>query len=100
MVTHYWQTGLPPRLVTSGLTTLILPSMDSSLLITSATELISLIVNLALLYPAAAFAPKIKVLNSNANVRKVLTQLINGTFNDDTEIFRDLYDSLINSFPR
>ena len=35
------------------------------------------------------------IFNSNANVRKVLTQLINGTFNDDTEIFRDLYDSLI-----
>ena len=24
----------------------------------------------------------------------MLTQLINGTYNDDTEIFRDLYDSL------
>ncbi len=35
------------------------------------------------------------IFNSNANVRKVLTQLINGTFNDDTEIFRDIYDSLI-----
>ena len=39
-------------------------------------------------YPADIF-------NSNANVRKVLTQLINGTFHEDTEIFRDLYDSLI-----
>lgn len=39
-------------------------------------------------YPADIF-------NSNANVRKVLTQLINGTFHDDTELFRDLYDSLI-----
>ena len=39
-------------------------------------------------YPADIF-------NSNANVRKVLTQLINGTFHDDTEIFRDIYDSLI-----
>ncbi|MGN0154215.1 MAG: glycogen/starch/alpha-glucan phosphorylase [Lachnospiraceae bacterium] len=35
------------------------------------------------------------IFNSNANVRRVLTQLINGTFNEDTEIFRDLYDSLI-----
>ncbi len=35
------------------------------------------------------------IFNSNANVRKVLTQLINGTFHEDTEIFRDLYDSLI-----
>ena len=34
------------------------------------------------------------VFNNNQNVRKVLTQLINGTYNDDTEIFRDLYDSL------
>ncbi len=39
-------------------------------------------------YPADIF-------NSNYNVRKVLTQLINGTFHKDTEIFRDLYDSLI-----
>ncbi len=39
-------------------------------------------------YPADIF-------NSNANVRKVLTQLINGTFHEDTEIFRDIYDSLI-----
>ena len=35
------------------------------------------------------------IFNSNANVRRVLTQLINGTFNEDTELFRDLYDSLI-----
>ena len=35
------------------------------------------------------------VFNSNQNVRRVLTQLINGQFsNDDTELFRDLYDSL------
>ena len=34
------------------------------------------------------------IYNNNQNVRRVLTQLINGTFNDDTEIFRDLYDSL------
>ena len=34
------------------------------------------------------------IFNSNQNVRRVLTQLINGTFNEDTELFRDLYDSL------
>lgn len=35
------------------------------------------------------------VFNGNQNVRRVLTQLINGTYCDDTEKFRDLYDSLI-----
>ncbi len=35
------------------------------------------------------------IFNSNANVRRVLTQLINGTYSDDTELFRDIYDSLI-----
>ena len=34
------------------------------------------------------------IFNSNQNVRRVLTQLINGTYTDDTEKFRDLYDSL------
>ena len=34
------------------------------------------------------------IFNSNHNVRRVLTQLINGTYCDDTEKFRDLYDSL------
>ncbi len=34
------------------------------------------------------------IYNNNQNVRRVLTQLINGTYNDDTELFRDLYDSL------
>ncbi len=34
------------------------------------------------------------IYNSNQNVRRVLTQLINGTYNDDTELFRDLYDAL------
>ncbi len=34
------------------------------------------------------------IYNSNQAVRKVLTQLINGFYNDDTELFRDLYDSL------
>lgn len=40
-------------------------------------------------YPADIF-------NSNPHVRKVLTQLINGFYSDDTELFRDIYDSLIN----
>ncbi len=35
------------------------------------------------------------IFNGNQNVRRVLTQLINGTYCDDTEKFRDLYDSLI-----
>ena len=35
------------------------------------------------------------IYNSNPNVRKVLTQLINGFYSEDTELFRDLYDSLI-----
>ncbi len=34
------------------------------------------------------------IYNSNQIVRRVLTQLINGTYNDDTELFRDLYDAL------
>ena len=35
------------------------------------------------------------IYNNNQNVRRVLTQLINGTYNEDTELFRDIYDSLI-----
>ncbi len=34
------------------------------------------------------------IFNNNHNVRRVLTQLINGTYDEDTEKFRDLYDSL------
>ena len=34
------------------------------------------------------------IFNNNQNVRRVLTQLINGTYSEDTELFRDLYDSL------
>jgi starch phosphorylase len=34
------------------------------------------------------------IYNSNQNVRRVLTQLINGQYSEDTELFRDLYDSL------
>ena len=30
-------------------------------------------------------------------IRQVLMQLINGTFSSDTELFRDLYDSLLNT---
>ena len=35
------------------------------------------------------------IYNSNANIRRVMTQLINGFYNEDTELFRDLYDSLL-----
>ena len=34
------------------------------------------------------------IFNNNQNVRRVLTQLINGTYSDDPELFRDIYDSL------
>jgi len=34
------------------------------------------------------------IYNNNQNVRRVLTQLINGMYSEDTELFRDLYDSL------
>ena len=34
------------------------------------------------------------IYNNNQNVRRVLTQLINGTYSDDPELFRDIYDSL------
>ncbi len=36
------------------------------------------------------------VYNLNQNVRMVLNELINGTFNGDTEIYRDLYNALLN----
>jgi starch phosphorylase len=35
------------------------------------------------------------IYNSNADVRRVMTQLIDGTYNEDTELFRDIYDSLL-----
>ena len=35
------------------------------------------------------------LFNTDMDIRKVLTSLINGTFNSDTELFRDLYDSLL-----
>ena len=37
------------------------------------------------------------IFNSDAEIRQVLMQLINGTFSSDTELFRDLYDSLLNT---
>ncbi|MGL4791478.1 MAG: glycogen/starch/alpha-glucan phosphorylase, partial [Anaerotignaceae bacterium] len=36
------------------------------------------------------------VYNLNQDVRLVLTQLINGTFSKDLDMFRELYDSLLN----
>ena len=37
------------------------------------------------------------IYNTDAEIRQVLMQLINGTFSSDTELFRDLYDSLLNT---
>ena len=37
------------------------------------------------------------IFNSDADIRKVLMQLINGTYSHDTELFRDLYNSLLNT---
>ena len=37
------------------------------------------------------------IYNTDAEIRQVLMQLINGTFSNDTELFRDLYDSLLNT---
>lgn len=37
------------------------------------------------------------IYNTDEEIRQVLMQLINGTFSNDTELFRDLYDSLINT---
>ena len=36
------------------------------------------------------------IYNTDDEIRQVLMQLINGTFSSDTELFRDLYDSLLN----
>ena len=39
-----------------------------------------------------------EIFNTNANVRKVLMQLVNGTYcPEDPELFRDLYNSLLNT---
>ena len=35
------------------------------------------------------------IYNTDTEIRQVLMQLINGTFSNDTELFRDLYDSLL-----
>ena len=37
------------------------------------------------------------IYNTDTEIRQVLMQLINGTFSNDTELFRDLYDSLLNT---
>ena len=37
------------------------------------------------------------IYNTDEELRQVLMQLINGTFSNDTELFRDLYDSLLNT---
>jgi starch phosphorylase len=36
------------------------------------------------------------IFNNNQAVRRVLTQLVDGTYSSDTELFRELYDSLLN----
>ena len=41
------------------------------------------------------------IFNNDAQIRQVLTQMINGTFDSDTRMFKDLYDSLLtNMFGR
>src|SRR5699024_2314460 len=35
--------------------------------------------------------------NTDQEIRQVLMSLINGTFSSDTELFRDIYDSLLNT---
>lgn len=37
------------------------------------------------------------IYNTDGDIRQVLMQLINGTFSHDTELFRDLYDSLLST---
>lgn len=38
------------------------------------------------------------IYNFNQNVRTVLTQLINGVLDSNTELFRELYDALLNGY--
>jgi len=38
------------------------------------------------------------IYNSDENIRKVLNQLVDGTYSADTELFRPLYNSLLNTF--
>ncbi|MDR1150775.1 MAG: glycogen/starch/alpha-glucan phosphorylase [Clostridiales bacterium] len=42
-----------------------------------------------------SYNPK-EIFNNNQNIRLILTQLINGTLDKDTELFREIYESLIN----
>jgi starch phosphorylase len=37
-----------------------------------------------------------EIFNNDQDIRKVLMQLINGTYSRDTELFRHLYNSLLN----
>ena len=37
------------------------------------------------------------IFNNDADIRQVLMQLVNGTYADDTELFRPLYNSLLNT---
>ena len=41
------------------------------------------------------YAPRV-IYNTDDEIRQVLTELVNGTFSSDTELFRDLYNSLLN----
>lgn len=38
------------------------------------------------------------IYNMNSDVRAVLNMLINGTLDEDTELFREIYDSLLNGY--
>ncbi|MCR4895276.1 MAG: glycogen/starch/alpha-glucan phosphorylase [Lachnospiraceae bacterium] len=38
-----------------------------------------------------------EIFNNDPDIRKVLMQLINGTYSEDTELFRPLYNSLLNT---
>ena len=37
------------------------------------------------------------IFNNDYEIREVLMQLINGTYSQDTELFRDIYNSLLNT---
>ena len=37
------------------------------------------------------------IYNSDANIRKVVDQLVDGTYSSDRELFRPLYNSLLNT---
>ncbi|MCD7751413.1 MAG: glycogen/starch/alpha-glucan phosphorylase [Lachnospiraceae bacterium] len=38
-----------------------------------------------------------EIFNNDDDIRRVLMQLINGTYSDDTELFRPIYNSLLNT---